>query len=194
MQRHEMGDMGTYLIFGRNGMQLGGMFNKGDMGKPGAAYWVCYVSVPNLDEAIEDVKAGRGSVLHGPSDVPGGDKIAQLMDPHGAFFAVHWSRECSRREGRSETCREEAARESSGQTRRQTRREAGRKTRRQAGAENGQEEDGKEGRQENREEGAEESSQEDREESRRETGEEGGEEEDGKAAAQSHEEGAGKRR
>ncbi len=91
MLRHEMGAMGTYLIFGRNGMQLGGMFNKGDMGRPGPAYWVCYVSVPNLDEAVEHVKAGRGSLVHGPADVPGGDKIAQLMDPHGAFFAMHWS-------------------------------------------------------------------------------------------------------
>jgi predicted enzyme related to lactoylglutathione lyase len=91
MMRHEMGaPVGTYLIFGRNGRQLGGIFNKGDMGTPGPAYWVCYVSVPNLDDAIEEAKAGRGSVLHGPSDVPGGDRIAQLMDPHGAFFAMHW--------------------------------------------------------------------------------------------------------
>jgi len=91
MLRHDMGPMGTYVIFGRNGMQLGGIFKKGDMGLPGPAYWVCYVSVPNLDQALEQVKAARGSLLHGPSDVPGGDKIAQLMDPHGAFFAVHWS-------------------------------------------------------------------------------------------------------
>src|SRR6185295_10784922 len=50
MARHDMGaPMGTYLIFGRNGQQLGGMFNKGEMGQPGPAYWVCYVSVPNLD-------------------------------------------------------------------------------------------------------------------------------------------------
>ncbi len=91
MLRNDMGEMGTYLIFGRNGTQLGGMFNKGNMGMPGPAYWVCYVSVPNVDQAVEQVKAGRGSLLHGPSDVPGGGKIAQVMDPHGAFFAVHWS-------------------------------------------------------------------------------------------------------
>jgi predicted enzyme related to lactoylglutathione lyase len=91
MLHHDMGPIGTYVIFGRNGTQLGGMFKKGDAGMPGPAYWVCYVSVPNLDQAIEKVKAGRGALLHGPSDVPGGDKIAQLMDPHGAFFAMHWS-------------------------------------------------------------------------------------------------------
>ena len=32
----DMGPVGIYLIFGRNGTQLGGMFNKGDMGKPGS--------------------------------------------------------------------------------------------------------------------------------------------------------------
>jgi predicted enzyme related to lactoylglutathione lyase len=92
IRRHDMGDpMGTYLIFGRNGVEMGGMFNKGNMGRPGPAYWVSYVSVPDLGNALEQLKSGRGTVLHGPSDVPGGDKIAQVMDPHGAFFALHWT-------------------------------------------------------------------------------------------------------
>jgi predicted enzyme related to lactoylglutathione lyase len=92
IRRHDLGaPMGTYLIFGRNGRELGGIFNKGEMGQPGPAYWVCYVSVPDLDDAIEQAKNRRGSVLNGPSDVPGGDRIVQLMDPHGAFFAMHWS-------------------------------------------------------------------------------------------------------
>src|SRR6185295_18132627 len=54
--------------------------------------WVCYVTVPNLERAVEQAKDGRGSLLLGPQDVPGGERIAQLMDPHGAFFALHWSR------------------------------------------------------------------------------------------------------
>jgi len=28
-------------------------------------------------------------VLNGPMEVPGGDMIAQCMDPQGAMFAVH---------------------------------------------------------------------------------------------------------
>jgi predicted enzyme related to lactoylglutathione lyase len=91
LARHDMGPMGTYLIFGRNGVQQGGMFDKGEMGRPGSGYWVCYMSVPDLDDAVAKAKGARGSVLHGPSDVPGGDRIAQLMDPHGAFFALHSS-------------------------------------------------------------------------------------------------------
>jgi hypothetical protein len=84
-----MGPMGMYLIFGRNGTQLGGMFDKGSQGKPGSAYWLGYVSVDDVEGAIERAKAARGSVLTGPMDVPGGDRVAQLMDPHGAFFALH---------------------------------------------------------------------------------------------------------
>jgi predicted enzyme related to lactoylglutathione lyase len=88
--RHDMGaPMGIYLLFGRNGKQLGGMFKKGDMGKPGPAYWVGYVRVKDLDDTVEKIKAGRGSLLNGPMDVPGGDRIAQFIDPHGAFFAAH---------------------------------------------------------------------------------------------------------
>lgn len=85
----DMGPMGMYLIFGRNGQQLGGMFDKGSAGKPGSAYWLGYVSVTDLEGTIERAKSARGSLLMGPMDVPGGDRIAQLMDPHGAFFALH---------------------------------------------------------------------------------------------------------
>jgi predicted enzyme related to lactoylglutathione lyase len=92
----DMGPMGMYLIFGRNGMQLGGMFDKGTQGKPGSAYWVGYVSVDDLDGTIERAKAARGSLLTGPMDVPGGDRIAQLMDPHGAFFALHMAAAAAR--------------------------------------------------------------------------------------------------
>jgi predicted enzyme related to lactoylglutathione lyase len=89
ISQNDMGPMGIYLIFGRNGRQLGGMFDKGAAGKPGPAYWLGYVRVMDLEGAIEKAKAARGSLLAGPMDVPGGDRIAQLMDPYGAFFALH---------------------------------------------------------------------------------------------------------
>jgi predicted enzyme related to lactoylglutathione lyase len=87
--QYDMGPMGTYLIFGRNGRQLGGVFDKGAAGKAGSAYWLGYVSVTDLEGTVERATAARGSVLTGPMDVPGGDRIAQLMDPYGAFFALH---------------------------------------------------------------------------------------------------------
>ena len=41
------------------------------------------------DYATERVKALGGQVLNGPMDVPGGDRIAQCLDPQGAAFPVH---------------------------------------------------------------------------------------------------------
>ncbi len=38
---------------------------------------------------VARVKELGGQVLNGPMDVPGGDKIAQCMDPQGAVFALH---------------------------------------------------------------------------------------------------------
>jgi predicted enzyme related to lactoylglutathione lyase len=86
---YDMGPAGAYLLFGRNGQRLGGMFKKGDTGKPGPAYWVGYVRVKDVDRTVEAMKDARAAVLNGPMEVPGGDRIAQLADPHGAFFAVH---------------------------------------------------------------------------------------------------------
>jgi predicted enzyme related to lactoylglutathione lyase len=34
-------------------------------------------------------EAPGGQVLNGPMDVPGGDRVAQCLDPQGAPFALH---------------------------------------------------------------------------------------------------------
>ena len=88
IQEHDMGPMGVYLIYGRHGIQLGGMFNKtADMPMP--PNWLHYVRVDSADRVAEAVKANGGTVMNGPMDVPGGDRIAQCMDPQGAAFAIH---------------------------------------------------------------------------------------------------------
>jgi uncharacterized protein len=85
---HDMGEIGVYLLFGRNGHQLGGMFNK-PPGMPAPPNWLQYVAVDSADRAAERVTANGGTIMNGPMDVPGGDRIAQCMDPQGAAFAVH---------------------------------------------------------------------------------------------------------
>jgi len=85
---HDMGDMGVYLLFGRNGQQLGGMFNR-PPGMPAPPNWLHYVSVDSADRAAERVTANGGTIMNGPMEVPGGDRIAQCADPQGAAFAVH---------------------------------------------------------------------------------------------------------
>ncbi len=88
LAEHDMGPLGIYLLFGRNGREIGGMFNKAaEMKMP--PNWLQYVRVDSADAAAERVKANGGRVLNGPMDVPGGDRITQCMDPQGAAFAVH---------------------------------------------------------------------------------------------------------
>ena len=85
--RMDMGDMGFYQTFGRGAHPLGGIMN-GPPGMP-AAGWLLYVRVEDVNAAVETVKASGGRILNGPMEVPGGDVIAQCMDPQGVAFAVH---------------------------------------------------------------------------------------------------------
>ena len=88
LERHDMGPMGIYLIFGSNGVQRGGIFIK-PAENPGPPYWLPYVSIPDADAAFAHATGNGAKVLVPPMDVPGGTRIAQLMDPTGAAFAVH---------------------------------------------------------------------------------------------------------
>jgi len=49
--------------------------------------WLCHVD--DLDAALQITKARGGQVLNGPMDVPGGDRVAQCLDPQGGAFALH---------------------------------------------------------------------------------------------------------
>lgn len=85
---HDMGPMGIYLMFGRQGHTIGGMFNK-PAGMPAPPHWLVYIQVPDVHKGAEAVKANGGQVLNGPMEVPGGDWIVQCTDPQGAAFALH---------------------------------------------------------------------------------------------------------
>jgi uncharacterized protein len=84
----DMGPPGTYQMYANGDKTLGGMFNKSD-DMPGPPFWLVYVTVADCDAAVEKAKGLGAKVLNGPMDVPGGDRIAQMMDPDGAAFALH---------------------------------------------------------------------------------------------------------
>jgi len=88
LARHDMGPMGIYLIFGSNGVQRGGMFIK-PAENPGPPSWLPYVSIPDADSGFMSATGAGAKVLVPPMTVPGGTRIAQLLDPTGAAFAVH---------------------------------------------------------------------------------------------------------
>lgn len=84
----DMGEMGTYQMFGLGDEPMGGMYTiPPGMGAP--PMWVPYIHVDNADSAAERVTQNGGTVKNGPMEVPGGDRIAVCMDPQGAVFAVH---------------------------------------------------------------------------------------------------------
>ncbi len=89
----DMGPMGTYLLWGRDGKQLGGMMTmpegmKTPDGRAVPPSWMYYVVTDDLEGALARAKANGARVLNGPMDVPGGQRIVQLMDPQGAAFAL----------------------------------------------------------------------------------------------------------
>ena len=46
--------------------------------------WQIYFRVPDINAAVERIKANGGKILNGPMEVPGGDWIVNAMDPQGA--------------------------------------------------------------------------------------------------------------
>jgi predicted enzyme related to lactoylglutathione lyase len=84
---HDMGPAGTYQIIEHGGAQVGGIYKVMDASKP--PHWLTYIHVASVDKAAAAAKAAGGRVTQGPMEVPGGSRIAQILDPQGGAFAVH---------------------------------------------------------------------------------------------------------
>lgn len=85
----DMGGGMIYRLFGRNGQDLGGMFDiTPEMGGMPPS-WCPYFRVADVNAAVARITANGGTIVNGPMEVPGGDMIAQGLDPQGAYFAVH---------------------------------------------------------------------------------------------------------
>jgi len=85
----DMGDMGTYQMFNRGDAMLGGMMNKPRELADVPPNWGIYFLVPDINVAIDKIKAHGGQILNGPMEVPGGDWVVTAMDPQGAAFSLH---------------------------------------------------------------------------------------------------------
>ena len=83
----DMGDMGIYYMFGRDRFTYGGMMKK--PAEVPYSYWLHYIQVDSADAAAERATKAGGKLMVGPMEVPGGDRVAILNDPQGAWFAVH---------------------------------------------------------------------------------------------------------
>ena len=63
---------------------IGGMMNKPPEMANVPPNWQIYFRVPDINAAVERIKANGGQILNGPMDVPGGDRVLNAMDPQGA--------------------------------------------------------------------------------------------------------------
>jgi hypothetical protein len=90
VQDMDMGPMGTYRVFGIGERQLGGMMTV-PKGAPMPPMWLYYTEIPDLEAALARATKKGATVMNGPMDVPGGGRIAQLMDPQRAAFCLHQS-------------------------------------------------------------------------------------------------------
>jgi predicted enzyme related to lactoylglutathione lyase len=86
--RMDMGPLGVYLVFGQDGVQKGGIYNK-PPDHPAAPNWLPYAHVPNVDTSVGVAQSGGAALMLGPMEVPGGSRIAVITDPTGAAFAIH---------------------------------------------------------------------------------------------------------
>jgi predicted enzyme related to lactoylglutathione lyase len=85
----DMGPMGTYFMWhDATEKTKGGMSNMAkQMNAP--AHWLHYVTVDDMDGAVDRIKQHGGKIMNGPMPIPGDDTIAQCQDPQGAFFAIY---------------------------------------------------------------------------------------------------------
>lgn len=75
-----MGPMGDYMFLTHGDDRIGGAMGSG--GQP--AKWTHYFRVADIDAAVAAIEAGGGTVLNGPHEVPGGDRVVIASDPQGA--------------------------------------------------------------------------------------------------------------
>ena len=84
---HDMGPLGTYQLIEHRGAPIGGIYKVMDASRP--PQWLTYVRVASVDRAAAAAKEAGGRVTQEPMEVPGGGRIAQILDPQGGAFAVH---------------------------------------------------------------------------------------------------------
>lgn len=78
-------EYGTYRIFQSRGDTRGGVF-AAPHGAP--VGWLLYFRVADMQAALARAETLGARLLHGPIPVPGGEQVAQFVDPQGAAFAL----------------------------------------------------------------------------------------------------------
>lgn len=84
----DMGGGNMYAMYGHGQAMYGGMFTMGPEFQGMHPFWLCYIHVPDVAEAVKIATRAGAKVERPQMEIPGGT-IAILSDPAGAGFALH---------------------------------------------------------------------------------------------------------
>lgn len=88
---HDMGPMGTYTLFGRDGKKdnVGGMMNMPPNMKGAPSNWLAYFATSDVDASTKKAEALGGKTLMPAMDIPNIGRFSIVQDPQGAVFALY---------------------------------------------------------------------------------------------------------
>jgi predicted enzyme related to lactoylglutathione lyase len=82
----DMGDFGSYRFLYQGETMIGAIMPR--MPQVPQAAWTFYIGVGDIDRAADAVRAGGGTILQGPIEIPGGEYSLTAVDPQGAVFGL----------------------------------------------------------------------------------------------------------
>jgi len=79
----------TYMLFGKDGCDVGGMMTWADAGAPaGPPVWMGHIHTARLDEELKAVTTDGGAVIKPTQTIPGVGRFAVVMDPQEAKYLL----------------------------------------------------------------------------------------------------------
>ena len=73
-----------YTIIRQDGAPIGGVVTRRPTAEPSDAQWLSYVTVPDVDQAVEAFRRAGGQVFRGPLSPRKDLRVAAVADPQGA--------------------------------------------------------------------------------------------------------------
>jgi uncharacterized protein len=84
----DMGPMGAYEFMMASGNRFGIGAVMPKLPEMPVSMWNFYFRVPDIDKAVETIRANGGQIVQEPIEIPGGDYSMIAMDPQGAAFGL----------------------------------------------------------------------------------------------------------
>ena len=79
---------GDYTLITSGSHLVGGMVQLADPSGEDYSRWLGYLSVPDVDEAVELARSAGGGAVVGPLDLPNIGRAAAILDPQGAVVGL----------------------------------------------------------------------------------------------------------